>query len=69
MATTGLHFGSSTVGNVIHDRRARKPTIDVRRALKHAFESLRAVGEGSSWAPGRDWLTRIEDWDHPQTPR
>jgi len=67
MAATEVPCGSPP--GVTLDRRARRLTSDVRHALRRVAGSLHAVWDGGRSAPGRDWLTRVEDWDHPQAPR
>jgi hypothetical protein len=40
-----------------------------RRAIVCLLGSIHDVWDGSSWEPGRDWLTRVESPGEPQAPR
>ena len=41
-----------------------------RRTIVRLLGSIRDLWDGSSWEPGRDWLTRVEGADgERQTPR
>lgn len=52
-------------------RPTRRPFISVsgRRAIVRLLRSIHDVWDGSSWEPGRDWLTRVDQPGERQAPR
>jgi glycerol-3-phosphate cytidylyltransferase-like family protein len=52
-------------------RPTRHPFIpdSARRAIVRLLRSIHDVWDGSSWEPGRDWLTRVQPQGEPQAPR
>lgn len=70
MAATTLRTESPSIGRVAQEARlVGQPATGIRYALIHLPRRLCPTWDGSSWEPGRSWLTRVEDWDHPQEPR
>jgi hypothetical protein len=39
------------------------------RAIERFLASIRDLWDGSSWEPGRDWLTRVQSPGERQAPR
>jgi hypothetical protein len=59
----------ATTAPLIRSTRPRFVLSATRRATVRLLKSIHDVWDGSSWEPGRDWLTRVDQPGEPQTPR
>ena len=69
MTSRTIPAGARAPSNAVRDHGIGRHEGAIRNVLGDLFRSLCAVWDGSAWTPGRHSLTRVEDWDHPQTPR
>jgi hypothetical protein len=52
---------TTSLAGTIQTRRARRRlSLRVLSGLRRSFQAVHDVWDGSSWTPGRDWLTRVE---------
>ena len=58
-----------TTAPLARPKRARLILGAARRATMRLLKSIHDVWDGSSWEPGRDWLTRVQTPGERQVPR
>jgi hypothetical protein len=69
MTATQLHFDSTARRTTVRDDRFGHVVRALVGGLGQVLGRTRALFDGSRWEPGRDWMARVEDWDHPQASR